>query len=72
MIKPIEPSKAAFSPTQPFVKRACMYAAKINQVISAHVSFGSQLQYEPHASFAQTAPAIIPIVKNGNPSPIVR
>jgi hypothetical protein len=33
---------------------------------------GSQLQYEPQASFAQTPPEIIPIVKNGNPNPIIR
>ena len=45
--------------------------AKTNQVINAHVSFGSQLQYEPHASFAQTAPEIIPIVKKGKPNPII-
>jgi len=41
-------------------------------VINAQVSFGSQLQYDPQASFAQTPPAIIPIVKNGKPKPIIR
>ena len=70
-MNPREPNKAAFSPIQPFVKRAWIYAAKINQVIRAHVSLGSQLQYEPQASLAHTAPAMIPIVKKGKPSPIV-
>ena len=63
---------AAFLPCHPFSKRECKYVAKINHVIKAHVSLGSQLQYEPQASLAQTAPEIIPNVKNGNPKPIIR
>ena len=62
---------AVFLPSQPFVIRECKYVAKIIHVIKAQVSFGSQLQYEPQASFAQTPPDIIPIVRNGNPKPII-
>ena len=46
---------AAFFPCHPLSKRECKYVANVNHVISAHVSFGSQLQYEPHASLAQTS-----------------
>ncbi len=35
---------------------ACRYMANTVHVIRAHVSFGSQPQYLPHASFAQRAP----------------
>ena len=44
---------AARRPRQPFVMRMCRYSAYTNQVIAAQVSFGSQLQYDPHAWFAQ-------------------
>ena len=63
---------AGFLPCHDFVIRACKYEAKTSQVIKAQVSLGSQLQYEPQASFAQTAPAIIPIVSKGKPKLIVR
>ncbi len=59
-------------PCQPRVMRAWRYAANTSQVISAQVSLGSQLQYEPQASFAQTPPAIIPMVRRGNPNPMMR
>ena len=62
---------AGFLPCQDLVIRACKYEAKTNHVIKAQVSFGSQLQYEPQASFAQTAPAIIPTVNKGKPKLIV-
>ncbi|KAJ0850368.1 putative ribosomal protein L2 [Helianthus annuus] len=42
------------------------------QVIKAQVSFGSQLQYDPHASLAHTAPERIPMVKKINPRLITR
>ncbi len=70
--KPSDPKKAAFLPCQPFSNRECRYVAKVNHVISAHVSLGSQLHYEPQASFAHTAPEIIPNVRKGNPKPIIR
>mmetsp|Transcript_3724 Transcript_3724/g.12806 ORF Transcript_3724/g.12806 Transcript_3724/m.12806 type:complete len:276 (+) Transcript_3724:233-1060(+) len=37
--------------------------------MSAHVSFGSHDQYDPHASFAHTAPEIKPAVSNAKPAP---
>jgi hypothetical protein len=43
----------------------------MNHVISDHVSFGSQLQYVPQAEFAQTAPAMMPTVRNRKPNEIV-
>ena len=64
--------RAGSLPFNPTINLTCKYAAKFNQVIKAQVSLGSQLQYEPQASFAQTAPAMIPIVKKGNPRLIDR
>ena len=63
---------AGFFPCHDFVILACKYEAKTNHVIKAKVSLGSQLQYAHQASLAQTAPAIIPTVKRGNPKPIIR
>mmetsp|Transcript_21162 Transcript_21162/g.65623 ORF Transcript_21162/g.65623 Transcript_21162/m.65623 type:complete len:204 (+) Transcript_21162:1150-1761(+) len=40
--------------------------------MSAHVSLGSHDQYEPHASFAHTAPLMMPTVSNTKPSPSER
>mmetsp|Transcript_9427 Transcript_9427/g.41327 ORF Transcript_9427/g.41327 Transcript_9427/m.41327 type:complete len:209 (+) Transcript_9427:209-835(+) len=37
--------------------------------MSAHVSLGSQDQYEPHASLAHTAPLMSPAVRSANPAP---
>ena len=70
-MKPNEAIIAGFLPCQDFVIRACKYEAKTSHVINAQVSLGSQLQYEPQASLAQTAPAIIHIVNNGKPKLIV-
>ena len=44
------------------------YMAKTVHVIKDHVSFGSQPQYLPHASFAHAAPENMPNVNNGNPN----
>ncbi|MNL16371.1 hypothetical protein D3C87_1374080 [compost metagenome] len=40
----------------------------MSQTISAQVSFGSQLQYPPQASAAQSAPRIVAMVKNAKPT----
>lgn len=37
------------------------------QVINAQLSFGSQFQYDPHASLAHTAPERRPMVKKDEP-----
>jgi hypothetical protein len=41
-------------------------------VIRDQVSFGSQLQYDPHAIPAHKEPVMIPIVKKGKPYDIHR
>src|SRR6266568_265518 len=44
----------------------------MTHVMNAHVSFGSQPQYRPHASCAQIAPAMTANVHTGNANWIVR
>src|SRR5258708_74436 len=41
---PSRPTQAILRPCQPAKIRICKYAAKMSQVIKAHVSFGSQPQ----------------------------
>src|ERR1051326_2644288 len=57
---------ADLRPRQPAVARACRYPAYTTHVMNAHVSFGSQPQYRPHALFAHSAPAMTAKVQIGN------
>ena len=55
-MKPMMLKMDAGSPLRLGITFACRYMANTVHVMSDHVSFGSQLQYLPHASSAHAAP----------------
>src|SRR3989304_1741277 len=70
LIMTTKPSIFSIEAVSPFIEStltACRYMAKTVHVMRDHVSFGSQLQYLPHASFAHPAPENTANVSSGNP-----
>mmetsp|Transcript_5660 Transcript_5660/g.23250 ORF Transcript_5660/g.23250 Transcript_5660/m.23250 type:complete len:304 (+) Transcript_5660:3374-4285(+) len=68
-MNPNAPTVATSFLLLPATSLECRYVAYTSQVMSAHVSLGSQDQYEPHASLAHTAPLMSPAVSSAKPAP---
>src|SRR5574337_1646347 len=66
--KPSMLNAEAGVPLSPGVAFEWRYKVKTVHVMSDHVSFGSQLQYLPHASLAHAAPENIANVRKGKPN----